>query len=116
MLFTCTFKTNCLTTFMIFHFLHNTEASLETLVDNFQRAVSNHYEDGGPPLYNVQTMRNFTEKHSPGLYNRILNSITRQDSRTSHDRKVLQEQRTVALLHIIAYFRYCIFFYSFQSM
>ena len=50
-------------------------------------------------------MRKFTELQVPGLFNAVFKTILREDSTLSEDRRYLQEQRTVALLHIIAYFR-----------
>ena len=51
-------------------------------------------------------MRKSSEIHAPGLFDVLLSSILRDDSRLSEDRKTLQEQRTDALLHIMTYFRY----------
>ncbi|CAH3144904.1 unnamed protein product [Porites evermanni] len=45
-------------------------------------------------------MRKSSEIHAPGLFDVLLSSILRDDSRLSEDRKTLQEQRTDALLHI----------------
>ena len=54
----------------------------------------------------VEGMRKFSAVPAPGLFDVLLSSILRDDSRLSEDRKTLQEQRTVALLHIMTYFRY----------
>ena len=62
-------------------------------------------KNNGLPLYGVSEMRTFAELHTPGLFNVFLNIILRKDSRFSEDRRHLQEQRTVALLHILTYFR-----------
>jgi len=81
------------------------ENSFETLVQEFQSALYQHYdEEDQCPLYNPTVMRDFVQEHSPGLFDMILNSILKPE--TSKDRRYLQEQRTVVLLHIIAYFRY----------
>ena len=68
-------------------------------------ALGSHYKNTGLPLYEVTAMKKFTELHAPGLFNAVLKTIHQEDSRLSEDRRYLQEQRTVALLHIIAYFR-----------
>lgn len=73
-------------------------------MDTFQHALYQHYQEEGTPLYSPTLMRDFSEEHSPGLFNKLLNSILKED--TSKERQQLQEQRTVVLLHIIAYFRY----------
>ncbi|KAK3745427.1 hypothetical protein QZH41_010251 [Actinostola sp. cb2023] len=81
------------------------DMSLESLVEKFQIALHNHYIEGGTPLYNVTEMRDFTEKHAPGLFKLILCSIAREGNSITKNRQSLQDQRVVALLHIIAYFR-----------
>jgi len=58
----------------------------ETLVEKFQKAIKKHYEDGGTSLDNTQTMKNFSQKHAPALFNRILNSVCKI-LKTSIDRK-----------------------------
>ena len=59
----------------------------ETLVEKFQKAIKKHYEDGGTSLDNAQTMKNFSQKHAPALFNRILNSICQQDLKDLHRQK-----------------------------
>ncbi|KAK3744785.1 hypothetical protein QZH41_014775 [Actinostola sp. cb2023] len=81
------------------------DMSLESLVEKFQIALHNHYIEGGTPLYNVTEMRDFTEKHAPGLFKLILCSIAQEGNSITKNRQSLQDQRVVALLHIIAYFR-----------
>ena len=58
------------------------------------------------PLYDPTAMRDFCEKHSPGLFDLLLKAITRDENRLSSDRESLQRQRTVSLLHILSYFRF----------
>ena len=65
-------------------------------------------------LYTPSEMEKFAEKNAPGLFNLILhynwilgsqsNIILRDDPRMCDEHRVLQEKRTVVLLHIIAYF------------
>ena len=50
-------------------------------------------------------MKEFTAKHAPGLFEMLLSAISRDDSKISPDHQKLQEQRTVVLLHTVAYFR-----------
>lgn len=59
----------------------------------------------GPDLYNPKLMRAFADQASPGLYDIIIDSITRDDHRVQKQRKDILEQRTVVLLHTLAYFR-----------
>ena len=75
------------------------------MMETFQKALSSHYENSGQTLYDAADMRKFSETHAPGLFDVLLSSILRDDSRLSEERKTLQEQRTVALLHIMTYFR-----------
>lgn len=70
-------------------------------------SLQHHYESSDAvPLYDPGQMKEFADKNAPGLFNIILQSILREDPRLSEERCVLQEKRTVVLLHIIAYFRY----------
>ena len=52
-------------------------------------------------------MKEFADKSAPGLFNVILQFILQEDPRLSEEHRVLEENRTVVLLHIIAY---CFFF------
>lgn len=81
------------------------ETSFANLVEKFQLALYRHYSKGGENLYDPQKMKEFAETHARGLFDKILHSITRTDPRLSGERKSLQVQRTVALLHILSYFR-----------
>ena len=76
------------------------------MMETFQKPLSSNYENSGQPLYNAEDMRKFSEIHAPGLFDVLLSSILRDDSRLSEDCKTLREQRTVARLHIMKYFRY----------
>lgn len=74
---------------------------------NFQISLQNHYESSDAvPLYDPGQMKEFATKSASGLFNVILQSFLREDPRLSEEYHVLQEKRTVVLLHIIAYFRY----------
>ena len=100
---TCTYKDK---TFCIPFSLYFSENSFDYLVERFQRALHQHYEGNNVlPLYTPSEMKKFAEKNAPGLFNLILHSILRDDPRLSDEHRVLQEKRTVVLLHIIAYFR-----------
>ena len=71
--------------------------------------MQHHYESSDAvPLYmyDPRQMKEFADKSAPGLFNVILQSVLREDPRLSEEHRVLQEKRTVVLLHIIAYFRY----------
>ena len=85
--------------------LYFLEPSLQKMMETFQKALSSHYENSGQTLYDAADMRKFSETHAPGLFDVLLSSILRDDSRLSEERKALQEQRIVALLHIMTYFR-----------
>ena len=72
-------------------------------MEAFQLALFQHNQEDQSPLYSPALMRDFAEEHASGLYDMLLNAIIHNN--TSPERRQLQEQRTVALLHIIAYFR-----------
>jgi len=46
------------------------------------------------------------EEFAPALFKQIRNSITNTNPGPSEDRQETQRKRTVALMHILAYFRY----------
>lgn len=69
---------------------------------NFQLRLFRHYNNNGAPLYNPSQMEAF----APVLFMQILNAISNSNSALSKERKETQRKRTVALLHILAYFRY----------
>jgi len=56
------------------------------------------------PLYVLSEMKTLAELHTTELFNATLNIILVEESRLSVDRRNLQEERAVALLHILAYF------------
>ena len=87
--------------------LYLADLTFDQLVSQFQTAMFRYYESNPEvPLYNPAVMRDFCDKNAPGLFDLLLSSITREDNRVSPERESLQRQRTVALLHILSYFRY----------
>ena len=84
--------------------LYFLEPSLQKMMETFQKALSSHYHSG-QTLYDAADMTKLSETHAPGLFDVLLSFILRDDSRLSEERKTLQEQRRVALLHIMTYFR-----------
>ena len=88
------------------HIYFFTLTGIDSLPPDFTKGLLAHCNTGGDKLYNPDLMRPFAERHAPGLYDLLLRSITRNDDRVSDKHKDLQEQRVVALLHILSYFRY----------
>ena len=79
----------------------------------FQISLQNRYESSDAvPLYDCDDER-LWDTIAPGLFKVILQSILQEDPRLSEEYRVLQEKRTVVLLHIpvIAYFRYFALFF-----
>ncbi|KAL9965000.1 hypothetical protein ACROYT_G028723 [Oculina patagonica] len=80
------------------------ESTIEKLVPSFQAALYRQQQaHPDKKLYSSEEMEKFSDLHSPGLYQQILNSIS--NKKTSTKRRNLQQQRAVSLMHIIAYFR-----------
>ena len=88
-----------------YYFLLLLAPSCEGLVGRFQLALYTHYINGGEPIYKADEMEQFANTHAPTLFTLLLNSITNGNSAQSKERDQLQRKRTVALLHIISYFR-----------
>jgi len=81
------------------------ESTIEKKIEEFQKALYRHQTSSPEEkLYNPEAMKQFTNKNSPGLFQDLLNCITRSEN-LSKQRKELQEQRVVSLLLVIAYFR-----------
>ena len=83
------------------------ESTIDRQVEAFQKALYQHqHSTPDQKLYSSEEMRKFADKHSPGLFPKLMNCITgkRWESVTSK-RRELQEQRVVSILHILAYFR-----------
>ena len=82
-----------------------TESTIEKKLEAFQKALYRHQmTKPEQKIYNPETMKQFTDKNSPGPFEDILNCLSGGKSLSSR-RKEIQEQRVVSLLHIIAYFR-----------
>ena len=82
-----------------------TESTIEKKLEAFQKALYRHQmTTPEQKIYHPETMKQFTDKNSPGLFEDILNCLSGGKSLSSR-RKEIQEQRVVSLLHIIAYFR-----------
>ena len=56
------------------------------------------------PLYDPGQMKEFADKSAPGLSNVILQFILQEDPRLSEEQRVLEENRTVVLLHTTVFF------------
>ena len=48
-------------------------------VQQFHRAVNEHYREGGKHLYDHADMENFSNKHAPGLFVQLYKSILNDD-------------------------------------
>jgi len=86
------------------------ENSLDKQVKKFQLSLYHHYNDKNIPLYSPDEMKSFIQTHCPGLWENLLSAITNDRAPLTSDRADLQQKRMVALLHILAYFRYDTYF------
>ncbi|XP_066030173.1 uncharacterized protein, partial [Pocillopora verrucosa] len=83
------------------------ENSFDKLMGKFQISLQHHYENSDAlPLCDPGLMKEFADKSALSLFNVILQSILWEDPRLSEEHHVLQEKRTIVLLHIIAYSMY----------
>ncbi len=82
------------------------ENSIDKQVKKLQLSLYHHYSDQNSPLYSPAEMKSFVQNHSPGLWENLLSAITNDRAPLTADRADLQQKRMVALLHILAYFRY----------
>lgn len=65
-----------------FFFIEGTFEPFHKMLESFQLALY-HYnaDENNPPLYNPQLMKPFANKHAPGLFDTMMNSIVRSDDR-----------------------------------
>lgn len=76
------------------------ENSLDKQVKKFQLSLYHHPDE----------MKSFILTHCPSLWENRLSAITNDRAPLTSDRADLQQKRMVALLHILAYFRYDTYF------
>ncbi|CAH3108737.1 unnamed protein product [Porites lobata] len=82
-----------------------TESTIDKKLEEFQKALYRHQVTTPDiKIYDTDSMKQFVNKTSPGLFQDLLTCVTGGKS-LSENRRKLQEQRVVALLHILAYFR-----------
>jgi len=75
-------------------------------MESFQKALYKQQNTNPTQrIYSPKEMKLFTDVHSPGLFQMLLDCIQSGNKNLKDKRKELQEQRVVSLLHIIAYFR-----------
>ena len=91
-------------------YLYFTDDDFPALITKFQIALYRYHhstdENFNSTLYDPLTMRLFANRHSPGLFDKILQSMEKnQKQPASEKRHAKNLQRTVALLHILAYCR-----------
>ena len=87
-----------------------TDDDFPALITKFQIALYRYHhstdENFNSTLYDPSTMRLFPNRHAPGLFDKILLSMEKnQKQPVSEKRHAKNLQRTVALLHILAYCR-----------
>ena len=81
--------------------------SLAELVEKFQLSLYRHYESGGQSLYRSSDMQAFCETPEPHLFYILVSTIVGADEHVTSERHShLQQQRIVALLHMLPYFKY----------
>lgn len=69
-------------------------------VQQFHRALNEHYRKGGKHLYDHADMENFSNKHAPGLFAQLYKSILNDDKeKPSKKHMEMQKTRVVSLLH-----------------
>lgn len=69
-------------------------------VQQFHRALNEHYRKGGKHLYYPAEMETFSNKHAPGLFAQLYKSILNDDKeKPSKKHMEMQKTRVVSLLH-----------------
>ena len=87
------------------------ENTLDKQVKKFQLSSYHRYNGKqNSSLYSPTEMKSFVQTHSPSLWENLLSDITNYRAPLTTNRTDLQQKRMVALLHILAYFRYDTYF------
>ena len=82
---------------MIYTFLGEPEFNKH--VQQFHRALNEHYRKGGKHLYDPTEMETFSNKHAPGLFAQLYKSILNDDKeKPSKKHMEMQKTRVVSLL------------------
>ena len=69
-------------------------------VQQFHRALNEHYRIGGKHLYDPAEMETFSNKYAPGLFAQLYKSILNDDKeKPSKKHMEMQKTRVVSLLH-----------------
>lgn len=81
------------------------EPAFSKHVQQFHRALNEHYRKGGKHLYDPAEMETFSDKHAPGLFAQLYKSILNDDKeKPSKKRMEIQKTRVVSLLHNLSFF------------
>ncbi|KAJ7394833.1 hypothetical protein OS493_000668 [Desmophyllum pertusum] len=84
----------------------NGDTTFSTLVQQFHKALVQHYSKGGKHLYDPDEMEKFCYVNAPGLFEDIFIAIYNEEKDTpSNKRTNLQRVRVVAILHNLSFFR-----------
>ncbi|CAH3113680.1 unnamed protein product [Porites lobata] len=86
------------------HFIKSvTKSTIDKKLEEFQKALYRHQVTTPDiKIYDTDSMKQFVNKNSPGLFQDLLTCVTGGKS-LSENRRKLQEQRVVAAIHVTAY-------------
>jgi len=82
------------------------EPTFSKHIQQFHRALNEHYSKGGKHLYDPGEMESFCDQHAPGLFGLLYKSILNDEKdKPSKKRVEMQKTRVVSLLHNFSFFR-----------
>ena len=75
-------------------------------VQQFHRALNEHYRKEGKHLYDLAEMETFSNKHAPRLFAELYKSILNDDKeKPSKKHMEMHKTRVASLLHNLSFFR-----------
>ena len=81
------------------------EPEVSRHVQQFHRALNEHYSKGGKHLYDPAKMETFSNKHAPRLFAQLYKSILNDDKEKPSKKSVeIQKTKVVSLLHNLSFF------------
>ncbi|XP_044174927.1 uncharacterized protein LOC122958248 isoform X2 [Acropora millepora] len=63
------------------------DTSFSTLFQQFHKALTKYYNDGGLSLYDTSKMERFCEEHAPGMFEDICDAIIKDEKQSPSEKR-----------------------------
>ena len=90
--------------------------TFSTLMQQFNKALVQHYSKGGKHFYDPNEIEKFCSVNAPCLFDDIFIAIYNKDKETTSNKRTnLQRIQVVAILHNLSFFSFFRYGYCFSS-